>query len=226
MRPVIKWRPGENGVVATYNPHNDAKEKLLENFGNEPFYYCSYCDRVIPRVHIEVEHIQPVHYRADLEHSWSNFLLACKNCNLTKSDQNAQPANMLLPQFQNTWNCFIVNNDGTIIPNPHNILAINRANYTVQLLGMDRGIGHPNRQPQDDRYDSRRHVLMIAKRDLKYYEAKVPDYIIAIREHAIAMGFWYVWMQVFEPHPEVQDQLIDWFNNTYQNCRNTNVDRQ
>lgn len=225
MRPIIKWKVGEHGVFAEYNPYSDAKLKLLENFGNEPYYHCSYCDRVIPGVNLEVEHIQPVVLRPDLEYSWSNFLIACKNCNLAKLSQNVAPGNILLPQFQNTWNCFTINNDGTVTADGSNTLAYNRAVNTVLLLGLDRGYNHQDRQPQDDRYNVRQHVLILAKRALKHYENGIPDYMTDIVHSAITNGFWYVWMKVFEAHPEVQDELIAAFNNTYIMCRTTDINR-
>ncbi|OMP75650.1 HNH endonuclease [[Flexibacter] sp. ATCC 35208] len=225
MRPVEKWQVGQNQVVAQYVPHNLAKPKLLENFGNEPYYFCNYCDRVIPMVNLEIEHIQCVRFNSNLEHSWANFLLACKNCNLAKSDTNVAPGNILLPQFQNTWNCFIINNDGTIEADEFNALAHNRALQVVELLGLNRGKFHPLRQDQDDRYDARRHALMIAKRALKHYEDQVENYLTDIIFQATSIGFWYVWMKTFENYPEVQDALIQHFNGTYANCRTTSVDR-
>jgi hypothetical protein len=225
MRPVNKWQVGQNGVVIEYNPHTEAKTKLLENFGNEPFYYCSYCDRVIPKVNMEVEHIQCVHHYPQQEYLWNNFLLACKNCNLTKGDEDFAPGNVLLPHLQNTWNCFIVNNDGTMTADTTNALAYNRALRTVEIWGLDRGFSHARRQPQDDRFDVRRHILILAKRALSHYQNGVPNYMDEIVDQAIAYGFWYVWMKVFENHQTVQDALILAFNNTYANCRATNVNR-
>jgi uncharacterized protein (TIGR02646 family) len=225
MRPVIKWAVGQNGVIEDYNPSSDAKEKLLENFGNEPFYHCSYCDRIIPKVNLEVEHIQPKEQNPLLEYKWVNFLIACKNCNLAKHMANVPPANILLPQLQNTWNCFLINNDGTMEADPANAAAYNRALRTVEIFGLDRGYNHPRLQSQDDRYNARRHVLIIAKRDLTHYENGVNGYLDDIVQHAITLGFWYVWMKVFQDYPEVQDELISWFTNTYADCRTTTVER-
>jgi hypothetical protein len=225
MRPVNKWQIGHNGVVPKYEPHTGAKPKLLENFGNEPFYFCNYCDRLIPQVNIEVEHIQCVHHYPDLEYYWTNFLASCKNCNLTKGDTDFAPGNVLLPHVQNTWDCFLINNDGTMAADASNAAAYQRALRTVEIWGLDRGFSHPHRQPQDDRYHVRRHVLILANRALKHYEDGVPNYLPEIIDQAIALGFWYVWMKVFANHPQVQDELIAAFNNTYINCRTTNVDR-
>lgn len=225
MRPVTKWVVGTNNVNSVYNSHGEAKLKLLDNFGNEPFYFCNYCDRSIPMVNMEVEHIQCVHHYPEHEFEWSNFLLACKNCNLAKGDTNFAIANVLLPQFQNTWNCFVINNDGTVNADVTNANAYSRAHRTVEMLGLNRGANHPGRQPQDDRYNARRHVLFIAHRALRHYEKGMPDYADTIIFQAISTGFWYVWMKVFENHQEIQNALIVAFNSTYDACLSTDVDR-
>lgn len=226
MRPVEKWTVGTNGVVAIYNPYSGAKPILLKNFGNEPFYYCNYCDRVIPGVNLEVEHIQNISHNPALEFTWTNFLIACKNCNLTKSDQHFAIGNILLPQLQNTWNCFKVNNDGTIEADADNADAYNKASRTVELLGLDRGFFHKARQPQDDRYDARRHVQMIARRTLQRYEEGTHDYLTDIVTLAISHGFWYIWMKVYSNHPVVQEELVKAFKGTYKMCMTANLNRQ
>lgn len=225
MRPVNKWTVGTNGVVQIYNPYGNAKQTLLDNFGNAPFYYCNYCDRYIPKVNLEVEHIQCVSLYPQSEHLWSNFLLACKNCNLAKGDTDLIVGNVLLPQIQNTWNCFVINNDGTVSANNVNAAAYNRALRIIEILGLDRGDSHPNRQPQDDRYDARRHVLILARRALMHYENGVQNYLEDIINQATVNGFWYVWMKVFENHPIVQDELINNLNSTFIECRTTDVNR-
>lgn len=55
MRPVEKWAVGTNGVEAEYQPYKGAKPKLAENLGD----FCSYCDRQLDVIALEVEHVGP-----------------------------------------------------------------------------------------------------------------------------------------------------------------------
>lgn len=224
MRPINKWRTNTNNVKGTYDPYGGAKLILLANFGNEPNYFCNYCDRNIPGVNLEVEHVQPVKHYPDLEFSWVNFLIACKNCNLAKLDYNLEYQNIVVPHYQNTFNCFEFNNDGTISVPPH-MVNNPRIAETIRMLGFDRGHGHPDKQPQDDRYDIRRQTLFTARKKLKQYEEGRQD-IDDIVEMAITTGFWAVWMNVFKNHEKVQNALIESFTNTFENALTTNLNRE
>ena len=226
MRPVIKWNIGQNGVVAEYIPWNAAKKHLLKNFGNEPFYYCSYCDRYIAGVNLEVEHIKPKglpQYDA-IKYHWNNFLISCKNCNLAKNDQDFEYSDVIMPHIQNTFGCFAFNNDGTVTSIVDDDVTRVRALNTIKILGLDRGYNHPSRQPQDDRYNVRRYILELASRKLIQYEADCQD-VEDIVQLSITHGFWSIWMKVFERHTVVQDALITAYAGTFDNCRTTNIDR-
>jgi len=75
-------RPVERGEARKYTngaPYKQAKPCLIENLGP----YCSYCERRIP-ASLAVEHLRPKILNPGLETEWSNFLLACANCNSAK----------------------------------------------------------------------------------------------------------------------------------------------
>jgi uncharacterized protein (TIGR02646 family) len=228
MRPVDKWTVGTNGVVKTYKPYRKAKTVLKNNFGEEPNFYCSYCDRQLPGITIDVEHILPkgLPKYAHLEFEWDNFLLGCKSCNGVKLDSDFNPTDVVLPHSQNTLKCFDFNTDGTVKPiNGLSKGDLKQVNATITLLGLDIGEKHPKRKPQDDRFAARREIFAIAKIMLSRYESGIVDYVIDITKVARASGFWAVWMKVFENHIEVQDALIAAFKGTYPNCRTTDIDR-
>ena len=101
MRPVVKWEVGTNGVVEDYNPFQTAKPKLAENLGD----FCSYCDRKLAVIALEVEHVHPksIEEYASLKFKWENFLLACKNCNLVKDNNDLDFATTLFPHVHSAF---------------------------------------------------------------------------------------------------------------------------
>lgn len=227
MRPVKKWKVGEERVRETYNPYRNAKAVLLRNFGHAPQYYCNYCDRLIPMVNMAVEHILPhsVGRYHHLKYSWSNFLLSCSNCNLAKSDENIDLEDCYWPHIHNTRPLFIVEIDGTLTFNPHLTPDEQaKAQRTITLFNFDCGHSTPHRQPQDDRYEAREKILRIANRKLvDRSSGKLNDEDII--ELAVLTGFWLVWMQVFHAFPGILNGLIAAFKNTYDGCLSNAVER-
>ncbi len=97
--------------MGEYDNHRDAFEELTARIG----MFCSYCERRIPTF-LAVEHIQPkgLLAYAHLRGTWDNFLLGCVNCNSTKGDQDVVPAELLLPDRDNTAAAYEYTMDGTI----------------------------------------------------------------------------------------------------------------
>lgn len=228
MRPVKKWNIGENGVVAIYNPYSKAKSVLKSNFGKEPYFYCNYCDRKLPGITIDVEHILPkglTHY-AHLKFSWDNFLLSCKSCNGVKLDKDFNLSDVVLPHLNNTLLCFNFENDGTVtVKNGLDPVVITKSTNTISLVGLDIGENHPNRKPQDDRFSERRETLNLAKRKLGQFEQKKQDVsdIVELAKHS---GFWSLWMEVFNDHQDVKNELIKAFQGTQPDCLTTDIERK
>ena len=71
MRPVNK-----GGDLGDFNPYNDAQQPLISRLGEN----CSYCERWIAGG-IHVEHKLPKGEYPNFKLKWTNFLLACGNCN-------------------------------------------------------------------------------------------------------------------------------------------------
>jgi uncharacterized protein (TIGR02646 family) len=228
MRPVKKWNINENGVVAIYNPYKKAKAVLKYNFGDEPYFYCNYCDRKLPGITIDVEHILPkgLQHYAHLEFSWDNFLLSCKSCNGVKLDTDFNLNDVVLPHINNTMLCFNFENDGTVSVKTglHRTDQIKSTN-TISLVGLDIGKDHPDRKPQDDRFAERLEVLNLAKLKLTQFERNKQE-ISDIVGLAKLTGFWSVWMNVFENHINLKNELIKAFNGTQPDCLTTDINRQ
>lgn len=227
MRPVKKWVVGEEGVVTTYSPYRNAKPVLKRNFGEEPFFYCNYCDRKLPGITIDVEHILPkgLPHHAHLEYSWDNFLLSCKSCNGVKLARDFSLNDVVLPHVNNTLLCFNFENDGTVsVKNGLDPAVITKSSNTISLVGLDIGENHTNRKPQDDRFSERRETLNLAKRKLAQFEQKKQD-VYDIVEMAKHSGFWSLWMEVFNNHQDVKSELIKAFKGTQPDCLTTNIDR-
>lgn len=225
MRPVVKWKIGENGVKKIYKPYSKAKPILKDNFGIEPYYYCNYCDRKVLGINIEVEHILPVSKYLNKKFDWNNFLLSCKSCNGIKLNINFRMSEVVLPHKNNTLKCFNFNNDGTIKPKgrlSHSDLK--KVKKTIKLLGLDIGKLHVNKKPQDDRYNERMEVLRISKIKFAQYKNKKQD-LEDIINCAKTSGFWAVWYDTFKNEKKVTSKLIKEFKNTYSECRSKNIYR-
>lgn len=99
MRPVD--RGAEPRKYANYE---DAKQDLANRLG----CYCSYCERRIA-TNLAVEHIlpkDPALGHSHLRNEWSNFLLACVNCNSAKKTTVIDFSEYLLPDRDNTFHYF------------------------------------------------------------------------------------------------------------------------
>lgn len=101
MRPVKKGAT----PVAAFNRYEDAFDYLLDRVGIGEWsgikigQYCSYCERCI-QTNLAVEHIEPKSgdfAKPELQKEWSNFLLACVNCNSTKGAKEVDLGSIFLP---------------------------------------------------------------------------------------------------------------------------------
>ena len=132
MRPVDR---GESPQREDFENFRDAFGPLVGRLGP----YCSYCERRIC-TDLAVEHIQPkdVDLYPELEGSWNNYLLACKNCNSTKGHKDVLPENYYLPDRDNTLAAFDYLPDGSITPSVAAAAPI--AADTLKLTGLDKPI--------------------------------------------------------------------------------------
>ena len=86
-----------------------AADALAQRMG----WYCAYCE-VPLSAGPHVEHKQPKKHHAALKYEWSNWLLACTNCNSTKSEKNTPLADTLWPDRDNTARAFACGVSGVV----------------------------------------------------------------------------------------------------------------
>ena len=216
MRPVGK---GLSPVNGDYSKYEDAKPDLVSRLG----LYCSYCERKIP-TNLAVEHIEPKggnFGNPDLEKRWSNFLLACVNCNSSKGSKEVILNKIFLPDRDNTFYAFEYFADGNISSSTHlNISNKNIAKSTLSLLGLDKKIRRTfnakGKQIALDKVSQRIEVWGIAEEALIDYKSALT--IQAVKNQIVnsmkANGFFSIWMKIFDTYPEMKNLFIDAMNGT------------
>ncbi|EGQ9329011.1 TPA: HNH endonuclease [Vibrio vulnificus] len=212
MRPVSK---GASPVKGKFKKYQDAKPDLVDRLGS----YCSYCERKIATL-LAVEHIDPKSLTPGLEKKWSNFLLACTNCNSCKGDGPVDLQKLLLPDRDNTFEAYIYNDDGTIEPSAQltkgqRTLALE----TLNLVGL-------NKPPEKflttngkaislDRSGQRMEAILKAQNALNNFNMcpvePMKDMIVNL---ALETGFFSIWMRIFDTVPEMKVRFIEAFNGT------------
>ena len=207
MRPVDRgpWPPDDEGEFRKFHPYQKAKADLLARLGE----YCNYCERTGD---LHVEHVVPRNCRPDLEEEWSNLLLGCVNCNSIKGDRNPSRRGYVWPDRDDTQRLFEYLPEGIVkvrhdLPEP----VRTRVENLFNLVGLDR---RPTNDPcaRDLRWRKRREAWGQAVFARQTIEAGGD--IDAAIELAKAIGFWSVWMTVFNEHPQVRDRLRRYFPGT------------
>lgn len=219
MRPVNKDAHPlrADGSLVTFTEYAQSRRYLIDTIGE----YCSYCERPIP-ANLAVEHVSPKTHNPHLELSWSNFLLACTNCNSTKGHTNVVIADYFWPDSDNTFDKFTYDVSGLVTVNA--LLDADdaiKAQNTISLVGLDRrqpNVGTRDWQEASDRRHEHRLKAYVEANSYatNYNNASVEDrakflpFLIDIAKK----GFWSIWMHAFRDFPEVQRALIDSFSGT------------
>ena len=170
-----------------------------------------------------MEHLQPKDLAAyvHLVGTWSNFLLACVNCNSTKGNKDVDFAKLFFPDRDNTFIAFQYQADGTVTPSP-NLSALNATIGidTLQLTGLTRpsdGFVDANGQlVYLDRVAQRMELWGIAETTRDEIEQQPGNQALkrAAVRNAVSHGFFSVWMTVFAGLPEMQNAFVDAFPGT------------
>ena len=217
MRPVNKGR----SPVINFNRYEDAFDYLLERIGIGEWgqikigQYCSYCERCI-QTNLAVEHIEPKKgsfAKPELENEWSNFLLACVNCNSTKGSKEINFNSIYLPDRDNTFRAIEYKSDGTLEPGSNLQEAEKQiAKNTINLLGLNNSIAVENdiNGVAKDRRAQRLNVWLIA---LDAYDdfQNCPDKAVMkkfIVREMLSNGFFSIWMKVFAQESEIKNLFI------------------
>ena len=219
MRPVSKGQLPYRYTNGT--PYGKAQAGLCARIGS----YCSYCERLLDHG-AEVEHIQPKSnptHKA-LETQWSNFLLACKNCNSTKSKHDLGLDEWLIPDRDNTQAAFEYRRDGVIdvILGLHPATS-SQAQMTLKLMRLNRKVRKVVDEKGNlvalDRRTQRMQAWLLAERwEQKFTARPTTDNEDAIIDLAKTSGFFSVWMTAFVAYPKIRQRLIDTFRGTEKAC--------
>ncbi|KIF53808.1 HNH endonuclease [Vibrio owensii] len=226
MRP---FRRNSSPFDSDLKHYEDAKTELISRISRGEFAskhvtsYCSYCERSIP-TNLAVEHIQPKkgsYAKPELQGRWSNFLLACVNCNSSKGSRGVFFDYFFFPDRDNTFNAFKYSSDGSITVNSSNHLAIQGvAKNTLWLTGLDKTVRNTydseGKIIAQDRISQRAEVWGIAENHLEIYtknkgNAGIKELIVS---SMLGHGYFSVWMTVFKDCPEMKNSFIDSISGT------------
>ncbi|ASF45600.1 HNH endonuclease [Methylovulum psychrotolerans] len=219
MRPVCRGDvpTDEQGNPIGFKKYGDARDELIDRIGD----YCCYCES--PLQTPAVEHIQPKSLEPILETTWSNFLLACQNCNSIKNDQPINANNLHVyfwPDTDNTLRGFFYEKD--CAPQIHAALTQEHqqiAGKTLALTGLDREPGHPKLSKQDRRWIKRKEAWGKAERaKLRLSIHTSQEMYGSIIDTATSTGFWSIWMSVFQDDHDMRRYLIQAFTGTSVDC--------
>lgn len=217
MRPV---RRGPSPQAGEFVPYGKAKHQLLVQLGS----YCSYCERRVDPS-LAVEHIQPkdLPLYEGLIGTWTNYLLACVNCNSTKSNKDVQFDTLLFPDRDNTFYAFTYTSNGKVEPSVSLAPGLaDMALSTLQLTGLDKALSEVlddnGKQIVVDRVSKRMEVWGIAlecKQDL-HGQPDNDALKRSIIRTAIAEGLFSIWMTVFRQNEDMLQRFVAGFPGTMQ----------
>ena len=160
MRPITRGEAPKdtNGTMIVFKVYGDARDSLIGRIGD----FCSYCE-VALHSSIDVEHVQPKKFHPELETTWGNFLFACNYCNSVKGRKNVGLDEYYWPDSDNTSRPFVYELDRS--PQVANWLSPDQkaiAKRTLELTGLDREPGHPDKTLKDRRWIKRREAWGVA----------------------------------------------------------------
>lgn len=233
MRPV---RRGPSPQTEDFSPYTAALAPLVARMG----MYCSYCERPIP-TNLAVEHIQPKALApyAGLIGRWTNYLLGCVNCNSTKGDRDVVPAELLLPDRDNTAAAFQYTADGRVQVAPKLTAArTKKAQALLSLVGLDKAAtasggsstatsaatsaatstatSTNEAQVALDRVSQRMQAWLEAseaRAELQAQPQLEPLRRVIVKQ-AQARGFFSVWMTVFADEADMRARFVKAFPGT------------
>lgn len=216
MRPIDK-----GDAPQTYTNYRDAFPDLVDRLGT----YCSYCERRI-ETNLAVEHVQPKSLNPTLKLEWSNFLLACVNCNSAKGNQEVTLTRYLWPDHDNTFLSFSYHQGG-FVKLKENLTESQqtKAQALLDLVNLHHhpASGYPNTTKADQRWKSREEAYQSAELARTNYEQLQSESAKElVLEVAKWSGFFSVWMTVFVDYPEVRKGLIEIFLGTATTCFDEN----
>ena len=210
MRCVNRGDPPQDkgGQPLQFNRSQEATPHLKQRLGR----YCSFCERWIA-ANLAIEHKHPQSAAGHLTLTWSNFLLACSNCNSAKGAKTSDDTNVLWPDVDNTFGALTYQPTGRIQPNESASMDQHRrAKNLLTLVGLDRG---PGEGPSDHRWFDRLEVWRLAQQSAEdIAETATAQMIARVVDTAAACGGFSIWMHVFAHLPQVREALVSRFPGT------------
>lgn len=209
MRPVKRGQSPQDGE---FDPYQSARDHLRGRIGR----YCSFCERRVD-ASLAVEHIQP---KAHPDHAhrigtWTNFLLACANCNATKGKDPIPLDEILLPDRDNTFVAFEYTADGAVsVRAGLSEQQTAAAQKTLEMAGLDKEgyefLDDNGKQVVVDRVSGRQEIWSSALVAREEAEAAGLNErrLQLLSRFAQASGGFSIWMKVFEGMPEVLTKLV------------------
>lgn len=224
MRPIDKGSSplDSNQKPIQFKTYQHSRGHLISRLG----LYCSYCERFLGG-DLAVEHIQAKSKHSDLELDWDNFLIACKNCNSVKGDQEVVLTDYFWPDKDNTFLAFTYISGGMIITSSAlTKSSLELAKNTINLTGLDRTPSYDvnaNPEMSDRRWAERRTAWEKAERAKKNLMKNDTDEMRSqILDTATSTGFFSVWMTIFQHDRDMLERFINTFPGTSSSCFNSN----
>jgi uncharacterized protein (TIGR02646 family) len=216
MRPVVRGVPpvDDAGNPVLYKDYKDARDELIRRMGD----YCSYCEIAL-HSQIDVEHVLPKTLHPESKLKWSNFLLACGNCNSTKLNKPVVLQDFYWPDQDNTARVFVYEQDKPpqIADDP--AVDAEKAQRTLELTGIDRVPGHPRLSNRDRRWLKRFEAWSIALQVANLIQQHDTNEMRSLAvQVALGRGFWSVWFAVFRDDRDMRRRLIESFPGTAADC--------
>jgi uncharacterized protein (TIGR02646 family) len=233
MRPVSK---GSSPAGVTFEDYRESFDYLLKKIGNGEHrgmilaQYCSYCERVI-YTNLAVEHIEPkkgAYAKPLLKNSWTNFLLACVNCNSNKGSKRVQFDKLYFPDRDNTFHAFEYRHNGEVCPNPTlTPPQKSNASRTINLLGLNKPIATDVTGVAKDRRTQRLNAFNLALDSLEDVKSDPTNPVIQnlVVKGMVSSGYFSIWMKVFKDYPNIRSMFIDAIKGTRESgCFDANGD--
>lgn len=211
MRPVIRGESpkDDNGETIAFKTYQQARGELIKRIGE----VCSYCEMHLD-ASLAVEHMlpkQPPGHTApiaDRELAWDNMLLACTNCNSTKSNKEIHLTDYIWPDRDNTFLALTYKEGGIVEATPGTNSI--RAGRIIKLVGLNviPTSGEQAREASDRRWNNRREAWEIATRSRERLAILNNDPTMQEQIVDGISGYWSIWMTVFKDNQEMLGRII------------------
>ena len=215
MRRVEKGDcPQKDGADIAFSKYQEARPALVDQLGG----YCSYCEMPVSTL-LAVEHIRPKGVNGSLELEWTNFLLACGNCNPTKGHADLDDECYLWPHRHNTFYALAYGPGALVKPNADlSPLDSLRAKNIINLVGLDKRSGNIKTM-SDRRWIRREGAWRTAAHSLdRLVKNDSPELRETIADLAQATRFFSVWMTVFTADTDMLERILNVFPGTALDC--------